>query len=89
MQTCVPIKDLKDTAAFAATVEASDGPVIVTRNGRAAFACMTMEELDALRLEASRAELYRLVAEAEEDIAAGRVEDARASQARARARYGL
>lgn len=89
MQTCVPIKDMKDTAAFAATVENADGPVIVTRNGRAAFAVMTMEELDSLRLEASRSELYRLVSEAEGDLARGRLADARASQAQARARYGL
>ncbi len=89
MQTCVPIKDMKDTAAFAATVENADGPVIVTRNGRAAFAVMTMEELDSLRLEASRAELYRLVDEAEDDMARGRLSDARSSLARARERYGL
>ena len=89
MSVCVPIKELKNTASFAALVEASADPVIVTRNGREAFAVMTVEELDALRLAASRAELYRLVDEAERDVAAGRVADAQKSQADARARYGL
>lgn len=89
MPVCVPIKDLKNTAAFAETVESSADPVIVTRNGREAFAVMTVEKLDALRLEAARAELYRTVAEAEADIVAGRVTEARASQRAARERYGL
>lgn len=89
MTTCVPIKEMKNTAAFAEMVEASQGPVIVTRNGRQALAVMTVDEFDALKLEASRAELYRLVDEAESDIAAGRTVSARASQAAARARYGL
>lgn len=89
MTTCVPIKEMKNTAAFAEMVEASQGPVIVTRNGRQALAVMTVDEFDALKLEASRAELYRLVDEAESDIAAGRTVSARESQAAARARYGL
>jgi prevent-host-death family protein len=89
MPVCVPIKELKNTATFAELVESSPEPVIVTRNGRSAFAVMTVEELDALRLEAARAELYRLVGEAEDDISAGRVISARESQAQARARYGL
>lgn len=89
MPICVPIKELKNTSAFAELVESSPEPVIVTRNGRESFAVMTVAELDALRLEAARAELYRLVGEAEADVAAGRVVDARASQAAARDRYGL
>lgn len=89
MAVCVPIKDLKNTATFAETVESSADPVIVTRNGRDAFAVMTVEKLDALRLEASRADLYRKVAAAEADVAAGRVTEARASQRAARERYGL
>lgn len=89
MPICVPIKELKNTAAFAELVESSPEPVIVTRNGRSALAVMTVEELDALRLEAARAELYRLVGEAERDIAAGNLATARESQAEARERYGL
>ena len=89
MPVCVPIKELKNTAAFAELVESSPDPVIVTRNGRDAFAVMTVEELDSLRLEAARARLYRLIDEAENDIAAGRLTPVRDSQAQVRARYGL
>lgn len=48
-----------------------------------------VEELDNPQLEAARAELYRLVDEAEDDISAGRVISAQKSQAKARARHGL
>ena len=89
MPVCVPIRDLKNTAEFSKTVEDSAEPVIVTRNGREAFAVMTVEQLDALRMEAARAELYQRVIEAEQDIAEGRLADARASQQAARNRHGL
>ena len=89
MPVCVPIRDLKNTAEFSKTVEDSAGPVIVTRNGREAFAVMTVEQLDALRMEAARAELYQRVIEAEQDIATGRLADAHASQRAARERHGL
>ena len=86
---CVPIKEMKNTASFARLVEESPDPVIVTKNGYETFAVMTMEALDALRLEASRAKLYLMVDEAEADFSAGRTVDARESQAQARGRYGL
>ena len=50
--TCVPIKELKDTATFSRLVESSADPVIVTRNGYDAFAVMTVEQLEALKFEA-------------------------------------
>lgn len=76
MPKCVPIKEIKNTAEFARIVEESPEPVIVTRNGRDAFAAMSMEVLDALRMEAARVRLYELIAEAEDDSEAGRVYDA-------------
>ena len=89
MPVCVPIRDMKNTAEFSKTVEDAAEPVIVTRNGREAFAVMTVEQLDALRMEAARAELYQRVIEAEQDVAAGRLAEARASQRAVRERYGL
>ena len=89
MPRCIPIKQIKDTTEFARIVEESPEPVIVTRNGREAFAAMSIELLDAMRMERARAELYRLLDEAEEDSRAGRVVDARESMKRTRERYGL
>lgn len=89
MTTCMPIKELKNTAAFSEAVARSDGPIIITRNGREDFAVMKIEDLNALRLEASRARLYQLVGEGESDLASGRVVSAADSQADLRDRYGL
>lgn len=89
MTVCVPIKKLKNTATFSKLVEDSPDPVIVTRNGCESFAVMTVEKLDALRLEAAWAQLYREIDEAENDFASGRVSEARESQLRARERYGI
>ncbi len=89
MTTCVPIKELKNTSSFARLVEESQDPVIVTRNGYESFAVMTIAQLDALKLDAARADLYRDIDDAEADFAAGRVVDGRESQRLARVRYGL
>ena len=89
MPRCIPIKEIKNTTEFARIVEESPEPVIVTRNGREAFAAMSIELLDAMRMERARAELYRLLDEAEEASRAGRVVDAHESIQRTRDRYGL
>lgn len=88
MTASAAIKELKDATSFLAKVQEND-EVIVTRNGLAAFAALSMAQLEALKMEAARAELYRLMDEAEADRAAGRVCDARQSQRLARKRYGL
>ena len=89
MPRCIPIKEIKNTTEFARIVEESPEPVIVTRNGREAFAAMSIEVLDAMRMERARAELYQLLDEAEEDSRAGRVVSALESNKRTRERYGL
>lgn len=85
----VPMKDLKETAAFTATVKGSTSPVLVTKNGREEFVAMSLEAYDSLALEASRAKLYAALLEAEDDFASGRCEDLSTSQTACRARYGL
>ncbi|MGI6034166.1 MAG: hypothetical protein ACOX69_12165 [Coriobacteriales bacterium] len=89
MATCVPIKSLKDTTAFSNLVENSDEEVIVTRNGEASFAAISLDQLDAYKLNSARLELYERIDEAQADIEASRVEDAAESQRKARERYGL
>ncbi|WP_307738801.1 type II toxin-antitoxin system prevent-host-death family antitoxin [uncultured Parolsenella sp.] len=89
MTRCLPITALKNTSAFSESVRNSDGPIIITRNGHEDFAVIRLDDLEALRQESARAHLYQLVSEAEASVAEGRVRDARASQAEARARYGL
>ena len=89
MPTCVPIKELKNTAEFSRIVEESPSPVIVTKNGYDSFVAMTTQAYEALKLEAARAKLYQIVDQSERDISENRTMEARSAIAEARARYGL
>ncbi len=89
MSICVPMKELKNTAAFTDTVCNSPEPVIVTKNGHEAFISMSPAVYESLRREAARSELYRMVDRSERDIESGRLTDALTSNELARARYGL
>ena len=86
---CVPTKELKNTAEFAETVQAADGPVVVTKNGKEAFVSMSMGCYEALLLEGARARLYESIDRAESDIVAGRTHDAKQFSANLREKYGL
>ncbi|MFR3273353.1 MAG: hypothetical protein ACLTQI_05840 [Slackia sp.] len=48
MPICVPIRDMKDTAAFAETVHAAQAPVIVTKNGKETLVSMSPEVYEGL-----------------------------------------
>ena len=87
--TCVPIKELKNTAEFTETVQAARGPVLVTKNGREAFVSMSVDCYEALCEEAARAKLYQAIDRAEADFESGRVYDAHEASAELRASYGL
>ena len=43
MSTCVPVRDMKDTAAFTALVE-SERDVTVTKNGYEAMHCISSDQ---------------------------------------------
>ncbi len=89
MPTCVPIKELKNTAEFSRIVEESASPVIVTKNGYDSFVAMTTQAYEALKLEAARAKLYKIIDQAEQDLAENRTVEAHSAITEARARYGL
>ncbi len=71
MAFCVPIKDMKDTAAFSRTVEESFGPVTVTKNGYDAFVVMKSADYQALQEELAKARLLARIAQAENEYATG------------------
>lgn len=48
MPACVPVRDMKGAAKIGKLVEESNGPAIVTRNGRDAYAVMTDDAYDAI-----------------------------------------
>ena len=57
MATCVPIKDLRNTAAFDELVANSPTPITVTKNGYDRFVCMRSDEFDKMQRSNAEAKL--------------------------------
>lgn len=55
MSLCVPIKDLRDTAAFDEMVSTSPTPVIVTKNGYDRFVCVKSSDFSRWEQAEARA----------------------------------
>lgn len=70
MATSVPIRDVRDTAAFSSLVDES-GDVLVTRNGYPAFHALSDEEYRRLSQGSARARLLERLLIAERESAAG------------------
>lgn len=75
--TCVPVKELKNTAEFTQMVQNAKGPVYVTKNGREIFVTMSMDTFEILSEAETRLRLYREIAKAEEDFKNGNTIDGR------------
>ncbi len=89
MPTCVPMSDLKDTAAFARKVAAAGEPVIVTKNGYEKMVVVDAELWREYRHETPEETLIRMLEESERDIAAGNVQDAFEGLEELRKKHGL
>ena len=89
MPTCIPIKDLRDTAAFAELVETSPGPVIVTKNGYDQFVVIRSKDYDEIReLQAKNRIMERMLV-AERERTANSHTNSKDSIASLRAHYDL
>ena len=82
---CIPIRDLKNTAAISEMCKKSADPIFVTKNGYNDMVIMSAEVYDRIRLVS----VYEKLMEAETDIEEGRVLEASASLRKLRERYGL
>ena len=89
MPKSVPIKDMRDTAAFLQLVESCDEPVTVTKNGYDRLVVLTPAEFDEYRHDRARARLLDRIALAERERAEGITLDLHQSIADLRSRYGL
>ncbi len=89
MPVCVPIKDMKDTAAFTRKIEEASGPVTVTRNGYDAFVVMKTGEYEAMQQELAKARLLSRTAQAENEYATRKFSDGPEFVASVKERYGL
>ena len=86
MPRIIPICDLKDTAAISKLCNESQEPVYITKNGYGDMVIMSMRTYEE-RL--GMADIYAKLAEAEEDIRAGRISDAASSLSDIRAKYNV
>lgn len=76
MPTCVPIKDLRDTAAFDAMVANSPTPITVTKNGYDRFVCVKSSEFSQWEQADARARLLERIMVAEHERAEDQSNDA-------------
>ena len=89
MPTCVPIEDMRDTAAFARMVETAPGSVTVTKNGYDQFVVIRSRDYADLRESEARARIMERMLLAERERVEGRHVDTAVSLAELRSRYGL
>lgn len=89
MPICVPIKDMKDTAAFTRRIEEAGGPVTVTKNGYDAFVVMKTGEYEAMQQELAKARLLARIAQAEHEYATGEYSDGAEVVTAIRNKHGL
>ena len=89
MSLCVPIKDLRDTAAFDEMVTSSPTPIIVTKNGYDRFVCVQSSDFNRWEQAEARARLLERIMIAERERAEGKVVDAFEATESLREKYGL
>lgn len=89
MTLCVPVRDMKDTAAFARLVRESSEPVTVTKNGYSEFVVMRSEDYDLMCEEVAKARLVRVLADTDKAYEAGEYVDGDSFIASLKGRYDL
>lgn len=88
MPACVPVRDLKDTAAFASLVD-EQREVTVTKNGYEAFHCLSNDQYQAIQQEIAKSKLLSRMMLAEDEIARGAGRDYAEFASDIRSKYGL
>lgn len=86
MPQIIPIKDLKNTSEISDMCHRADEPIYITKNGYGDMVIMSMEIFEKTM---SRKSMYQDIELAEEQIASGRVKDARAALRETRTKYGI
>ena len=89
MSLCVPIKDLRNTAAFDEMVSKSPTPIIVTKNGYDRFVCVKSSDFARWEQAEARARLLERIMISERERAEGKSVDAFKASESLREKYGL
>lgn len=88
MSTCVPVRDMRDTAGFTELVE-REGDVTVTKNGYATMHCLSESTYRLMMDEVAKSRLLSRMALAEKELAQGLGDDFDDVVESLRAEYGL
>lgn len=86
MPQIIPIKDLKNTSEISEMCRKAAEPIFITKNGYGDMVIMSMEVYEETM---RRLAVYQDIEISEQQIAAGKVMDARASLRDTKAKYGL
>ena len=86
MPRIIPINKLKDTAAISQMCNESTEPIFITRNGHGDMVIMSMDAYDK---KLFMLDVYAKLAEAEEEVRAGKTIDAHEALKELRSQYGL
>ena len=85
LNPCIPIRDLKNTAAVSQLCHDTPVPITVTKNGYADMVIMSPEAFDRVLESAAAIKLMQGL----RDIEAGRTKPAREALAAVREKYGV
>lgn len=88
MATCVPVRDMRDTAAFTQLV-ASEQEVTVTKNGYEAIHCLSPERYRVLCEAEAKARLLSRMALADAEKQDGKYSDYAEFSSQMKEKYGL
>ena len=86
MPQIIPIRDLKKTSEVSQMCREAAEPIFVTKNGYGEMVIMSVKMYED---RMGMYDVYAKLAEAEEDISADRVSDARISLGKLREKHGL
>ena len=86
MPQIIPIRDLKNTSAISQMCRESVEPIFVTKNGYGEMVIMSVKMYEE---KMYMLDVYSKLAEAEEDVAAGRTSNAFESLKRIREKYNV
>jgi PHD/YefM family antitoxin component YafN of YafNO toxin-antitoxin module len=86
MPHIIPIRDLKNTSAISRICHETGEPIYVTKNGYGDLVVMSMKMYEE---KLYMLDVYSKLAEAEDDVAAGRTKNAKESLKRIREKHNV
>ena len=86
MPRIIPIKDLKDTANVSELCHTLNEPIFITKNGYGDMVLMSMDYYEATQ---KRWEMYADLEASEEQLAQGKIKEAKKALESVRTKYGL